>query len=59
MKEELVAAWAQALGVSIPDDRLTEVAQSLEGQINGLGGMPAEQLEDVEPATLFEPEWIE
>ncbi len=59
MKEELVAAWAQVLGVSIPEERLTEVMQSLEGQITGLGGLPAEELEEVEPAVLFEPEWLE
>ncbi len=59
MKEELVAAWAQMLGVAIPDRRLTEVMQSLEGQITGLGGLPAEELEEVEPAVLFEPEWSE
>ena len=59
MKEELVAAWAKVLGVSIPDERLTEVMQSLEGQITGLGGLPAEELEEVEPAVVFEPEWSE
>lgn len=59
MKEELVAAWAQVMGVSIPEERLTEVMQSLEGQITGLGGLPAEELEEVEPAVLFEPEWLE
>jgi len=59
MKEELVAAWAQVLGVSIPEERLTEVMRSLEGQITGLGGLPAEDLEEVEPAVLFEPEWLE
>lgn len=59
MKEELVAAWAQVMGVSIPEERLTEVMQSLEGQITRLGGLPAEELEEVEPAVLFEPEWLE
>ncbi len=59
MKEELVAAWAQVLGVSIPEEKLTEVMQSLEDQITGLGGLPAEELEEVEPAVLFEPEWLE
>ncbi|TAN33922.1 hypothetical protein EPN29_04625 [bacterium] len=59
MKEELVAEWALALRVSIPDDRLTEVTRSFEGQIVGLGGLPAEELEDVEPAVYFEPRWNE
>jgi hypothetical protein len=59
MNEQLLAAWAQMLGVSIPDVRLTEVMQSLEGQIAGLGGLPAEELEEVEPAVLFEPQWNE
>ncbi len=59
MKEELVAAWAQVLGVSIPEEKLTEVMQSLEDQIAGLGGLPAAELEEVEPAVLFEPEWLE
>ena len=59
MKEELVAEWAKVLGVSIPGDRLTEVAQSVESQIAGLGGLPSEELEEVEPATLFEPRWDE
>ncbi|HEV2035904.1 MAG TPA: hypothetical protein VGU71_17210 [Candidatus Dormibacteraeota bacterium] len=57
MNEQILAAWARMLGVSIPDDRLTEVMQSLEGQIAGLGGLPAEDLEEVEPAVIFEPEW--
>jgi hypothetical protein len=59
MKEELVAEWAKVLGVSIPDDRLNEVAQSLEGQLAGLGGLPSEQLEEVEPAVVFDPRWDE
>jgi hypothetical protein len=59
VKEELLAEWAKVLAVSIPDDRLTEVAQSVEGQLAGLGGLPSEDLEGVEPAVLFDPRWDE
>jgi hypothetical protein len=57
MNEELVAALAHALGVPIPPDRVAAVSAQLEGQLTGKGGMPAEELEGVEPAIVFEPGW--
>ncbi len=57
MNEELVAALAAALGVPVPPERLAAVAAQLEGQVAGQGGLPAEELEGVEPAIVFEPEW--
>ena len=57
MNEQLVAALARALGAPVPPDRVAAVAAQLEGQLAGQGGMPAEELEGVEPAIAFEPEW--
>ena len=57
MNEELVAALADALGALLPAKRLAAVAAQLEGQLAGQGGSSAEELEGVEPATVFEPGW--
>ena len=55
MNEELVAALAAAVGLRLPADRLPEVAASLEAQIAAGGGSTADELEGVEPATMFDP----
>jgi hypothetical protein len=57
--EELVAALARALNVPIPADRIAGVSEQFAGQVAGEGGMPAAELEGVEPATVFEPGWGE
>lgn len=57
MNEELVAALADALGAPLPAERLAAVALQLDGQLAGQGGSSAEELEGVEPATVFEPGW--
>jgi hypothetical protein len=57
--EDLVAALARALDVPIPADRIAGVSEQLAGQLAGEGGMPAAQLEGVEPAIVFEPGWCE
>lgn len=57
MNEELVAALAHALDVPLAPERLAAVAAQLEGQLAGRGGLPAEELEGVEPALVFEPGW--
>jgi hypothetical protein len=57
MNEQLVAALARALDAPIPPDRVAAVAAQLEGQLASRGGLPAEELEGVEPATVFEPGW--
>ncbi len=57
MNEQVVAALARALDAPIPADRVAAVAEQLEAQLAGRGGMPAEELEGVEPALAFEPGW--
>ena len=59
MNEELVAALARALGMPLSAEHAAEVARQLEGQVAGHGGLPAEELEGIEPAILFEPTWPE
>jgi len=56
---ELVIALARALRVSLPDERAADVAAQLESQVAGRGGLAAEELEGVEPAIVFEPEWVD
>jgi hypothetical protein len=57
MNEQFVAALARALDAPIPPDRVAAVAAQLEGQLASRGGLSAEELEDIEPATVFEPGW--
>ncbi len=57
MNEQVVAALSRALDAPIPADRVAAVAEQLEAQLAGRGGMPAEELEGVEPALAFEPGW--
>jgi hypothetical protein len=59
MNEETVAAWARMLGVKLPQERVEQVAASLEGQIAQRGGLAPQELEHVEPAAVFEPDWAE
>lgn len=47
------------LEVELPDDRVEAVTAQLEGQISQRGGLPATEVEGIEPATVFEPEWRE
>ena len=55
MNDELVAELARALGVPLRPDRVAEVAAQLDGQLAGQGGSSPEELEGIEPATVFEP----
>ena len=57
MNEHLIAELAAALGAPLPPERLAAVAAQLEEQIAGQGGFSAEELDGVEPATVFEPAW--
>ena len=59
MNEELIAAVAHAFDVPLPSERLAAVAAQLEGHLAGQGGSSPEELEGVEPATVFEPGWDE
>jgi len=57
MKDELVAALAEAVGLPLPPERLPEAAAALEAQIAAGGGSTPVELEGVEPAIAFEPRW--
>jgi hypothetical protein len=57
VNEELVAALADALGAPLPPERLAVVATQLGGQLAGQGGASADEVDGVEPAIVFEPEW--
>jgi|GEM_PF-6230900 hypothetical protein len=56
MNDEAVVALARAVGLPLPAERVAEVASSLEAQIPR-GGWTADDLEDIEPAVVFEPRW--
>lgn len=57
MKDEVVVALAEVAGLPLPLERAAETAAALEAQIAAGGGATAEELEGVEPATVFEPRW--
>ena len=57
MNEELISELARALEVPIPPERRAGVAERLAAQIAGGGGLPADELDGVEPAIVFEPGW--
>ena len=59
MKGEVVVALAEAVGLPLPPERVAETAASLDAQIAAGGGATAEELDGVEPATVFEPRWPE
>ena len=59
MNEEVVAALARELGAPIPPERRAAAAAALEGQLAAGGGSSAEEVEGIEPATVFEPGWSE
>ena len=57
MTDDIVEALADAFGAPIPSERRASVALSLENQLAGQGGATPDEVEGVEPATIFEPEW--
>jgi hypothetical protein len=59
MNEETVREWARMLTIRLPEDRVETVTAQLEGQIAERGGLAPEELEGIEPAIVFEPEWAE
>ncbi len=59
MNEQTVSAWARMLEVELPDDRIETVTAQLEGLIAQRGGLRADEVEGIEPATVFAPEWRE
>lgn len=57
MNDDLVAALADAFAAPLARERRSVVAAALEGQLAGQGGATPDELEGVEPATVFEPGW--
>ena len=57
MTEELISELAKALEMPLLPERRAGVATRLAAQIAGGGGLPADELEGVEPAIVFEPGW--
>jgi hypothetical protein len=55
--DDMVEALADAFGAPIPSERRASVAVSLESQLAGQGGATPDEVEGVEPATVFEPGW--
>jgi hypothetical protein len=55
MNNELVGALAADLGTPLPPERLAAVVTQLQGQLAGHRRFPAEELEGVEPAIVFDP----
>lgn len=55
--QDVVAALAEALGLPLAAERVAGVAEQLTAQLAGRGGLPAEELEGVEPAIVFDPRW--
>jgi hypothetical protein len=57
MNEELIAELAKALDMPLSPERRAGLAERLAAQIAGGGGLPADELDGIEPAIVFEPEW--
>ncbi len=57
MTERQVAELAAALGFDVPEARRPALVAALQAQIAGQGGMAADELEGVEPASVFRPAW--
>jgi len=57
VKEEVVAALAETVGLPRPLERRGVVAELLESMTRDGGGATPDELEGVEPATVFEPGW--
>ncbi len=55
MNDDLVAALAAELGAPLAPGRLAAVAAQLQGQLADHRRLPAEELEGVEPAVVFDP----
>jgi hypothetical protein len=57
VNDELIAELARAVGMPFAPERLAGAAEGLAAQIAGGGGIPAQELDGVEPAIVFEPGW--
>ena len=57
MNEEGVAALADAVGLSLPPERVRGVAELLEAMTRDGGGVTPDEVVGVEPATNFDPAW--
>jgi hypothetical protein len=57
VKEEEVAALAETVGLPLPPERRRAVTDLLESMTRDGGGATPDELEGVEPATVFEPGW--
>ena len=57
MTEETVAALAEAIGIPLPPERLSAVAELLETLASDGGGAAPGEVEGVEPAIAFVPAW--
>ena len=55
MREETVAALAEAIGIPLPPERLSAIAELLESLASDGGGAAPGEVEGVEPATTFAP----
>lgn len=55
MNDDLVAALAAELGVPLAPGRLAAVAAQLQGQLADHRRLPADELEGIEPAVVFDP----
>jgi hypothetical protein len=57
VKETEVAALAETVGLPLPPERHGAVADLLQSMTRDGGGAVPDELEGVEPATVFEPGW--
>jgi hypothetical protein len=55
VNEEHAAALAETVGLSLPPERRGAVAELLESMTKDGAGATPDELDGVEPATLFEP----
>jgi hypothetical protein len=57
VSEETVAALADAVGLPLSPDRVRAVAELLEALTRDGGGVTADEVAGIEPATGFDPSW--
>jgi hypothetical protein len=57
MTDEAVAALAEAVGLSLSPDRLSDVAELLETLIRDGGGATPDEVAGIEPAAIFDSTW--
>jgi hypothetical protein len=57
MTDEALSALAEAVGLSLSPDRLSDVAELLATLIRDGGGATPDEVTGIEPAAMFDSTW--